>query len=247
MSKLTKCCHHLENRKQIKNYPASQSSGDLCKPSNEELLPFLLPQLPRLAENIAGDRRNTTQVVGAYVQEVIRAAVSAELAEAHHLFGGLPVGVEGLVAPRVVEGSGGLEEEIGLSVLGHFVVACRGIVAIAVADAGVHEAGGLVGLDHAVELVGLGGADGLGGVEPDEAEVAVARQDLLDLGLDLLLKATGVVLLFGVGIIPVVDPVGFVNTPGLTRQVAAAVGVRPIKVLGVVETELQVMLVAGLG
>ena len=151
-----------------------------------------------------------------------------------HLVGGLPVVVEALVAPRIVERRGRLEEHLALVVRGDLVVPGGGVVAVPVPDAGVDETVRLVFLHETVEFVGLGRADGEGNVEPDKAEVPVAGEDLRHLGLDLLLEADRVILLVGVREIPVVGPVRLAAAPGLAGLVPAAVGMVPVQVLRVV-------------
>ena len=63
------------------------------------------------------------------------------------------------------------------------------VVTPAVADARVDEAVRLIFLDHGVKLVGFFRGNGVRAVEPDEAEVAVFREDFLYLRLYLALEA----------------------------------------------------------
>ena len=107
---------------------------------------------------------------------------------------------------RAVQRGRGFEQAAGLEVIGNFVVAHGGVVAQAVADAGIDEAVRLERVHHVGQLAALRGGDGHGRVEPDQAQVAVVGQQLAHLGLDLFLEALRVVLGRRVGEIPVVRP-----------------------------------------
>ena len=127
------------------------------------------------------------------------------------------------------------------------VVAGGSIVAPTIADAGVDKAVRLILLHKVVQLVGLLGGNGTRHVEPDEAEIAVFGEDLLDLRLDLRFKALRIVLFAVVRKVPVVRPVRLAAAPCLADRVAAAVRFAPVQILRIVETELQPMLVACFG
>ena len=71
----------------------------------------------------------------------------------------------------------------------YIVVTHGGVVAQAVADAGIDEAVRLERVHHVGQLAALRGGDGHGRVEPDQAQVAVVGQQLAHLGLDLFLEA----------------------------------------------------------
>ena len=65
----------------------------------------------------------------------------------------------------------------------------------------------LVLLNHVVQFHALRIGDHIGGVAPDQTQVAILGEDLFELGLDLGLEALGEIFFVMVGVIPVIGPV----------------------------------------
>ena len=174
------------------------------------------------------------------------------LFQGKHLFRALPVVVKGLVAPGVVEGGRGFKQPAGEGSFGNLVVPQRLIISHAVADAGIDEAIRLQGVHHVRQFPALGGGNGAGGVEPDQAQRPVLGQQLPHLGLDFFLKADDVILVGVVRKIPVVGPAHalafrLLRAPvGVPGGVAAPVGMGPVQVLRIIQPQLQPLFRAGL-
>ena len=130
--------------------------------------------------------------------------------------------VGALVPPRVVEGGGCLV--VGAHAPRRdLIVAQAAVVAHVVADAAADQAVRLQPVHEVAQLDAVLAADGVGGVEPDQADRPVLAQQLAELRLDFALQIGGEVL------------AAFVEVPVVARPVRVV----PVLVLRVVEAELD--------
>ena len=89
-------------------------------------------------------------------------------------------------------------------------------------------------------------------VEPDKTDVAISGQQFCHLGLDLVFKTLGIVLLVIIGKIPVIHPISITGGsgfpgPGFSSFPATAVWFVPIQILRVVKSQFHAMFVTCFG
>ena len=180
---------------------------------------------------VRAGRGNDASRVGADVEQVVDAAGGAVDQEADQGFHRLPVPVVRLEPPGVVQGAGRLPVSLdGPERL--LVVAQAPVVAHLVADAAAHQAVGLQRAHQPLQPQALSPRNALRGVEPDQADGAVLREQLLHLGPALAAQVAVEVFPGRIGIVP---------------GVAHGVRVVPVLRLRVVEAEPDPRLAAFAG
>ena len=194
----------------------------------------------------------TAELVRADVEHVIRADRGALRLDAEDLLHALVVRVGRTVPPAVVHRPHRLVELAGLGLVRDLVVVRREVVTKVVADPPVDEAARLVFPHEVAEAPRLLFRHRHRHVEPDEAEVAVLRQDLLRLRNRLLGEVALEVIGGVVGEVPVVPPLAVLLAPdlavaGVVHPAPAAVRIAPVEVLRVIEPELYARRAARLG
>ncbi len=159
---------------------------------------------------------------GAHVEQVVHALAGQVDQQQDQRVRRFPVVVGALVAPRVIEG--GRRLVVGADAPRRdLVVAQAAVVAHVVADAARDQAVGLQLVHEVAQLDRVLAADGVGGVEPDQADGPVLGQQLAELRLDLAFQVGCEVL------------AAFVEVPVVARPVRVV----PVLVLRVVEAELD--------
>ena len=138
-------------------------------------------------------------------------------------------------------------EFTGICLIGNAVISGRCVVSKPITEATVNKATRLIFADHRLKLLALIECDRRRNIKPDKAQVAVLRQNLLDLALALGLEITREIIISVGRPIPCVAPVGL--TPvSLTRLIllTAAVRLAPVEILGLVKAELKPGVATGL-
>ena len=185
--------------------------------------------LAHLAEAFGFRGGDVAVGVGADVEEVV-AALAGDVDEvAEEGFGGLEVGVVGLVAPGVVHGHAGLPVATG-EALGRDVLLGRlGVAGVGAAEAVVPDEVGVL-VEEGDDLAGEFGRHVFGwGVEPDDdGEVSVVGEEFFELGDGFGVEVGGEVAVLS--LIPM-ESGGLV----VAGFVCGAAGSGPVLILGVVE------------
>ena len=132
------------------------------------------------------------------VEEIV-AALAGDVDEvAQQRFGGLEVGVVGLVAPGVVHGHAGFPVAAGIALRRDVLLGGFGVALVASAEAVVPDEVGML-VEQGDDLAGERGRHvWRWGIEPDDdGKVAVVGEQLLDLGDGLGVEVSGEVAVLG--------------------------------------------------
>ena len=145
-------------------------------------------------------------------------------------FHAFPVVVFGFITPGIVEGGGCLPVAFEAA-SGDLVVAQAAVVSNAIAHATTDETVGLQAVDETGERLALFQGNGDGGVEPYQADRPVLREQFAHLRFGFVFEIIGEVFCRGVKI------------PVIPR----GIGVVPVLILRIVETEANAVFLAGFG
>ena len=167
----------------------------------------------------------------------------------YHRIGTFPFVIKGFVAPSPVQSDRSFYKPVSVF-RGQTVISAGNVITESVAYSRIYKTAGLVFSDHIVKLSRL--LNGLichRSIKPYQAQISVFCEYLLQLRLDLFLKADAVILFIVIGEIPIVTPAANIASVLVKTftLVSASVRLVPIKTLRIVKSELYTVLAARLG